>query len=89
MKKKETPPFESYLISETYMIIFALLYLDGDVRATLLGIHEELYESKKKAKNWQSKIIKKVHPDHCNHPRASDATAKLNEIYRRMTSHGE
>jgi hypothetical protein len=89
MATKESPPLDTYFHSQDSMLIFALLYLDGDVRAKLLGINEALYESEKKAKNWRAKIVKKIHPDYCKHPRADDATSKLNAIYARMIQHAE
>lgn len=89
MATKESPSFESYFSTKESMIIFALLYLEGDIRANILGIREDLYESEKKAKNWRGKIVKLIHPDKCKHPRADDATSKLNAIYNRMIQHAE
>lgn len=83
------PPLDSYFKSKEEKIIFALIYLDGPIRADLLSIKEEMYESKKKAKYWYSRLVKKIHPDHCKHLLASSATAKLNAIYERMTQHAE
>lgn len=86
---KTKPPLDSYFKSNEEKIIFALIYLDGDIRAELLSIREELYESKRKAKYWHARLVKKIHPDYCEHPLADEATAKLNSIYERMTRHAE
>jgi len=85
----DAPPIDSYFKSIEAKMIFSLIYLDGPIRAELLQIKEELYESRKKAKGWYSRAVKKIHPDHCNHPLASEATAKLNDIYKRMMEHAE
>ena len=77
--------FRAYFADETSMPLFALIHLDGEIRMKLLGIDQELYESKKKAKRWRDNLLKKVHPDHCNHTAATIATANLDKIYQRMT----
>ena len=79
----------SYFADEQSMLIFALLYLDGDIREKILGIREEFYESERKAKYWRAKLTKKIHPDYCHHSKANEATAKLNSIYERMIRHAE
>lgn len=71
------------------MLIFALIFLDGEIREKILGIREDLYESKSKAKYWKARLIKKIHPDNCSHPSANEATAKLNSLYERMIRHAE
>ncbi|OZY85887.1 hypothetical protein CBP51_02290 [Cellvibrio mixtus] len=86
---EKAPPLDSYFKSKEEKIIFALIYLDGQIRADLLSIKEEMYESKKKGKYWYSRLVKIVHPDHCKHPLASNATAKLNAIYERMSQYAE
>jgi hypothetical protein len=89
MPKTEEPTFESYFCNPEAMIIFALLYLEGDIRSKILGIHEPLYESKKKAQGWKRQLVSKLHPDRCKHPQANDALSKLNDIFNRMIQHGE
>jgi hypothetical protein len=78
-----------YFADEPSMLIFALLFLDGEIREKILGIREELYESKSKAKYWRARLIKKIHPDNCKHQSANEATAKLNSLYERMIRHAE
>ena len=82
-------PPDSYFCSDQSKIIFALMYLDGEIRAKLLGINESLYESKRKAKLWRGKLIKKIHPDYCADPLANEATTELNNIYERMIQHAD
>ncbi|XVN13447.1 hypothetical protein QZH47_17585 [Pseudomonas corrugata] len=79
----------NYFSSDAAFYIFVLVHLDGRNRAKLLGITSELYESKKKSKEWRNSIIKAVHPDSCKHPEADEATAKLNELYEGMKKNGE
>lgn len=89
MSTKKQPVHLSYFIDEPSMLIFALIFLDGEIRENILGIREELYDSKNKAKYWKARLIKKIHPDICNHPSANEATAKLNSLYERMIRHAE
>lgn len=89
MTKKDTEKLIEFFRDEESMLIFALLHTDMELRETLLGIREELYESEKKAKKWRQKIIGKIHPDHHSHPKADEAVAKLNSIYERMGYHAE
>jgi hypothetical protein len=89
MTKKPLNTIASFFVDEQSMLIFTLLYLDGAVREEILGIREELYESQRKAKYWRAKLIKKIHPDYCHHPKANEATSKLNSIYERMIRHAE
>ncbi|EQA9565174.1 hypothetical protein ACX935_005317 [Klebsiella oxytoca] len=77
-------PYEEYFKSKEAFLIFVLLYVDKEKRANFLGIHEELYESKVKARKWRNSLIKLIHSDHCKHLSADEATAKINEIYARM-----
>ena len=81
--------YDDYFISEDAKLIFAILYVETEKRADLLGITENLYESSRAAKEWFSSIIKNIHPDKCDHPEASQASAKLNKIYERMRKHGK
>lgn len=93
--KDEAPPTSpslnigDYFTSDAAFYIFVLVHLDGRNRANLLGITPELYESRKKSKNWRNKIVKNIYPDHCAHPEAGEATAKLNELYSEMKENGE
>ena len=89
MLNKEESNFDSYFSNSEAMIIFALIYLDGDIRSKILGIHESLYESKGKAQSWKRRLVSKLHPDRCKHPQANAAIAKLNDIFDRMVQHGE
>ncbi len=84
MDSDERAGLVTYFADETSMIMFALLHLDGMIRAKLLGIGEDLYGSEEKARRWRADLLKKIHPDQCTHPDATKATAKVNEIYKRM-----
>ncbi|MBU3056887.1 hypothetical protein [Pseudomonas indica] len=81
--------YDDYFHSKETFLIFVLLYVDGEKRADLLGIKEEMYESKAKAKEWRNSLVKVLHSDRCKHLSADEATAKVNEIYSRMKKHAE
>lgn len=89
MNKTERSAFKSYFSSPEAMIIFTLIYLDGEIREEVLGIKEEFYESIKKAKMWRGRIASKIHPDKCHLPQSAEATAKLNFLYEEMVKHGD
>lgn len=78
-----------YFHSRETFLIFVLLYVDGEKRADFLGIEEEMYESKAKAKEWRNSLVKVLHSDLCKHLAADEATAKVNEIYSRMKKHAK
>lgn len=78
-----------YFSSEEHKYIFALCYLDKAIRMELLGITEELYEDKEKAKGWYHHIAKVIHPDTCKLPDCERAVAKLNELYVGMVKADE
>lgn len=81
--------YDDYFKSEETFLIFVLLYVDGEKRADFLGIKEEMYESKAKAKEWRNSLVKILYPDRCKHLFANEATAKVNEIYSRMKKHAK
>lgn len=75
---------DKYFISLKHRYIFALTELDGENRQRILGITNELYNNKDKAKIWRNNIMKLIHPDVCNIEDSEKAMAKLNELYSRM-----
>ncbi|EGR0983729.1 hypothetical protein QTO16_06355 [Vibrio harveyi] len=81
--------YDDYFHSKETFLIFVLLYVDGEKRADFLGIEEEMYESKAKAKEWRNSLVKILHSDRCKHLSADEATAKVNEIYSRMKKHAK
>jgi hypothetical protein len=81
--------YDDFFISKEAKLIFAILYVETEKRADLLGITEDLYESLSAAKEWFSSIMKTIHPDKCDHPEATKASSELNKIYKRMRKHGK
>ena len=79
----------NYFKSKADEYIFYLVELDGELQQEKLNIDLALYKDKAKAKEWRNKIITLIHPDTNNHPHVNDATAKLNEIYKRMTKNAK
>lgn len=73
-----------YFKSQISKTIFYLLELDGEDRLEKLGINRLHYIEKEKADEWRKKLIKKVHPDICNHPKAQEAFIKVNYLYKEM-----
>jgi hypothetical protein len=78
-----------YFRDEVSMLIFALLHTEGQLHASLIGLREELFESRRKAAHWRRRILSKIHPDHSKHPHADEAVAKVNAMYERMIRSGE
>lgn len=74
-----------YFQSDAARIIYALLELDGEQRLRELGVIKSYTKDLEKAKNWRNNIAKKIHPDICKHPKASEASIKLTKIYEQMT----
>ena len=66
----------NYFKSKEDEYIFYLVELDGELQ-------------QEKAKKWRNSIITVIHPDASSHPNVNDATAKLNEIYKRMTKNAK
>ena len=89
MEEQEKLDLSIYFVSEEHKYVFALCYLDKAIRMELLGINEELYEDKEKAKEWYHRIAKIVHPDTCKLPDCEKAVAKLNELYAGMVKKDE
>lgn len=69
--------------------IYALVELDTEKRADILKITSEHYRKLSLAKKWKRNIAKEIHPDKCCHPRATEAMAKLNDLYKSMVKYGE
>ena len=89
MEEQKKMDLSIYFASEEHEYVFALCYLDKAIRMELLGITEELYEDKEKAKDWYHHIVKIVHPDTCKLPDCEKAVAKLNELYAGMVKEDE
>lgn len=82
--EKEKFDGDKYFKSLQHRYIFALVELEAEDRAKILGITRELYNEKDKAKNWRDNIIKLIHPDSCKIEGCEQAVAKVNELYSRM-----
>ena len=89
MEEQEKLDLSIYFVSKEHKYVFALCYLDKAIRMELLGINEELYEDKEKAKEWYHRIATIVHPDICKLPNCEKAVAKLNELYAGMVKEDE
>ena len=85
MEEKKILAIDDFFKSEEHKIIFAVLYTDTYLREKLLGISEELYLDKERAKEWRNYLVKKIHPDNCKLQGAEEAIKKINEMYSRMT----
>ena len=76
--------YDLYFVSEAHKLVFALLFTDKKIRMELLGIGEELYLDKEKAKEWHHRIAKNNHPDTSKIEGCEEAIMKLNELYAGM-----
>ena len=73
-----------YFKDKVSKYIFYLVELNGKLQLDFLGISFEHYKNKKIADKWHKDIIKIVHPDICNHPKATEATKALENLYEGM-----
>lgn len=89
MEEKEKIDLNLYFVSEAHKLVFALLFTDKRIRAELLGISEDLYLEKNKAKEWHHGIAKIIHPDTCKIEGCEKAIMKLNELYAGMVKEDE
>lgn len=74
----------NYFTSKANEYIYCLLELDGEIRMKKLGITKKHFDNQSIAKEWMRSISKEIHPDRCNHPKAAEAMAKLNNMYNSM-----
>jgi len=80
---------DDFFVSEEAKLIFALTQLDGEKRAEILGIKQEMYSSLSESRKWYAGYASKLHPDRCSHPFSTQATSQLNNIYESMKKYGK
>lgn len=73
-----------YFKSESARIIYALVELDEKYRLKELGVDRTHYRDVEKAKKWRNKIAKLIHPDYCQHPKATLAMNLLTDLFNNM-----
>lgn len=83
---KQTNEETIYFNSQASEYIFYLIELDGEIRMKKLGITNAHFKNKRLAKKWREDISKAIHPDVCQHPYATQAMSKLNDLYSQMES---
>lgn len=76
------PPF----ISEQEKYIYILTRLEGKSRTKELGISDDMYKDKNKAKKWRQNIVKYVHPDKGGN---DEAFQELEKLYQTMIDNEE
>jgi hypothetical protein len=64
--------------SETARIIFYLVKTDGRTRCEGVGITDELYYDKKKAKKWYAEVVKTIGTEHESY---KEALKELQRLY--------
>ncbi len=77
---------DSYFISESARLIFALVELDGECRQRLLGLTHAHYRDADLARQWRNRIAMQIHPDVCRHAKAQDAANELAIMFQEMTA---
>jgi len=77
---------QAFFQDEASMLVFALMYLDGDIRAKLLGIDERLYYNAHLATLWMTSVSSKIRPHFERAPSPGDSSAYsvLDRLYRGM-----
>lgn len=74
----------TYFVSQNREYTYYLLETDSKSRAKKLGITEELYQSRKLAKEWYNNIVFKLDPMHHKDEYTTLAHKKLKELYKNM-----
>ena len=82
-------PESHYFKSKEDEYIFYLLELEGSLQQEKLEIDIAHYKDKAKAKEWRNNLLALIHPDRSKHPQIENATAKLNDLYTRMTQNAK
>lgn len=82
----DTFQLDDYFKNERSKYIFALTYMEGKRRNEIIGLTDDLYENKDKAKKWYRGIAKKIHPDHNMdfQTQAENAMRELEILYSRI-----
>ena len=82
--------YDKYVTEDLYFkdkiskYIFYLVEIEGKVQLDFLGITYEYYSNKKVAEKWHKEMVKLIHPDRCNHPKATEAMQALEKLYKGM-----
>ena len=58
--------------------------MDGKKRNEVIGLTDELYDNKNKAKKWYRNIAKIIRPDIKNDDRTKKAFNELNKLYKNI-----
>ena len=82
IQKNWLPVIDGPFISKQAEIIYYLTELDGKKRAEKLGLNDEHYNDKAKAKIWYQKLSNLVHPDKGGN---KEAFSTLKKIYDTIT----
>lgn len=64
--------------------LFCLTEVDGKKRNEVIGLTDELYDNKNKAKKWYRNIAKIIRPDIKNDDRTKKAFNELNKLYKNI-----
>ncbi len=88
LKQKWTDFLTGPFINKQEEYIFYLTVLDGEIRNKCLGVTDEHYENKNKAKSWYKHIAGFVHPDKSKSEN-SKAFIVLKDMYENMIDYEE
>lgn len=75
---------DMYFKDEVSKNIFYLVELNGKLQMDFLGVSYEFYTDERKANKWYKQMVKKIHPDICRHPKATEAMQSLENLYKGM-----
>lgn len=62
--------------------LFCLTEVDGKKRNEAMGLTDDLYDDKDKAKKWYRNIVKMIRPDIKNDDKTKKAFNELNKLYK-------
>lgn len=71
-----------YFVNERSKYLFCLTQVDGQKRNEYIGLNDELYDDKSKAKKWYRHIVKTLQPDINLDEITRNAFKELEDLYR-------
>lgn len=72
---------DEFFKSEESKYLFCLTKVDGKKRNQVIGLTDELYDDKDKAKNWYWRIVKIIRPNVNNNDKTKSAFNELKKLY--------
>lgn len=73
---------DEFFKSEESKYLFCLTEVDGKRRNEVIGLTDDLYDDKDKAKKWYKNIVKIIRPDIRSNDKTKNAFNELSKLYK-------